>query len=273
VTVDPRAEAPADLVVSWDQTNDTLHPYERTVLADRPLAYWPLYRVRRHRSVLDLTQNGYDGHAIGNWPTQQENAQGAQPRGAFFNGESYVETDRKPPIDLRKGFTVESWAKVLGGPEFQSVFTSRWVLASNTDQEQCFGFTLYAGADDRWQIWTGSGEYGVNWQKLVGTKPVERHRWTHVAASFRPDANQADAVRTIRGEVTLYVDGRRVASERQQLSLEEFEWPARIGAAEFVPRSLTSWLFRGELRDVALYDGVLAPERIAAHATSGRDAT
>jgi hypothetical protein len=53
------------------------------------------------------------------------------------------------------------------------------------------------------------------------------------------------------------------------MSLEDFAWPARIGAAEFVPRSLTSWLFVGELRDVAIYDHVLPPERVQRHAEEG----
>ena len=38
------------------------------------MAYWPLYHVRRNRRVLDLTQHGYDGQAIGNWPAELNEA-------------------------------------------------------------------------------------------------------------------------------------------------------------------------------------------------------
>ena len=260
---------PEDLQLSWDQTQANLHAYEQLVLADKPLAYWPLYRVRRHRAVLDLTQNGFDGQAIGNWPDQLSDVHASQPRGAYFDGESYIESDRKPPIDLRTGFTIESWAKVDGGPEYQSIFTSRWVLSSLTDQQQCFGFTLYAGADDKWQFWSGSGEYGALWTELVTPVAVQRRRWTHVTASFDPHDKQADS-RAVTGTVRMFIDGVKVAEADHKMSLEDFEWPARIGAAEFVPKSLTSWLFQGELRDVALYDHVLDPMKISLHAKNGR---
>ena len=265
--------APEGLLLAWEETTDKLHDYERLILSDEPLAYWPLYRVRRHRAVLDLTQNGFDGHAIGNWPTELSDVQASQPRGAYFDGESYVESDRKPPVDLRTGFTLESWACVAGGPEYQAIFTSRWVLASNTDYEQCFGVTLYAGDNDRWQCWTGPGEYGKNWDQLHAPTPIQRNRWTHVAASFEPDAEQEDATHAIVGTLRFYVDGKAVAEANHTLSLEDFEWPARIGAAEFVPKSLTSWLFRGELRDVAVYDHVLPAQRVRIHAEQGRSAT
>ncbi|QDT70038.1 hypothetical protein MalM25_29830 [Planctomycetes bacterium MalM25] len=122
-------------------------------------------------------------------------------------------------------------------------------------------------------MWTGSGEYGENWQQLHGPDDLTRDRWTHVAASFEPDAGQEEAFGAVEGVVRLFVDGQQVAEARRRMSLEDFEWPARIGAAEFVPQSLTSWLFRGELRDVALYDHVLDPTRIELHSEQGRSAT
>lgn len=267
--VDENALAPDGLLFSWDDTTAELHPYERLVLSDDPLAYWPLYRVRRHRAVLDLTQHGFDGYAIGNWPKELNDVHASQPRGAYFDGESYIESDRKPPLDLRTGFTIESWARVSGGPEFQSVFTSRWVLESHTEKEQCFGFTLYAGKNDRWQFWTGSGEFGKNWDQLHADSKVSRNQWTHVAASFEPDPGQDDVKESLTGVARVFVNGELVGEARHTMSLVDFAWPARIGAAEFVPQSLTSWLFVGELRDVAIYDHVLPPERVQRHAEEG----
>ena len=55
---------PADVVRSWAEVEASLTEPQRLVLSDRPIAYWPLYRVRRNRRVLDLTQHGFDGQAI-----------------------------------------------------------------------------------------------------------------------------------------------------------------------------------------------------------------
>ncbi len=257
--------APDKLARDWSEVERGYHPYEQLVLSRDPLAYWPLEHVRRNRRVLDLTQHGFDGQAIGDWPFETETTATAlkEERGVRFNGKSYIEPDRKPPVDLERGFTVESWAKVQGGPEFQSIFTSRWVWASNTPTQQCFGFTLYAGDDDRWEFWSGSGEYGKNWQELISPQKLSRDEWTHVAATFTP--TRVKTSQHVDGVVRLYVNGQEVA-------LMDFEWPARIGAAEFVPRSLTSWLFNGELRDVALYNYVMTAEQLGEHHKVGRDA-
>lgn len=266
-----QADQTPEMLVGWGQVVDKFHPYEQLVLSDRPLAYWPLYRVRRNRRVLDLTQNGFDGQAIGNWPSELSDASGTQVRGAFFDGESYIEPDSKPPVDLASGFTIEGWARLLGGPEFQSVFTSRWVFESNTPNQQCFGFTLYAGDDDCWQFWSGSGEYGAVWQALVAPVKIDRQRWTHVAATFTP--RRVEKSQFVEGLVELFVDGQKVGEDTHRLSLMDFEWPARIGAAEFVPKSLTSWLFHGELRDIALYDYPLPPAKLQQHQEAGQTAT
>ncbi|WP_197531206.1 LamG domain-containing protein [Posidoniimonas corsicana] len=264
-------EHPGDIVRDWSQVTDRFHPYEQVVLGDRPVAYWPLMHVRRNRRVLDLTQHGFDGQSVGAWPSESKAVALTQERGAYFDGGCYIEPDTKPRVDLTNGFTIEGWANVTGGPEYQSVFTSRWVLGAGTSTQQCFGFTLYAGADDRWQFWSGSGEYGAGWQALTSDEPLERHRWTHVAARFRP-LREAEG-QWVEGAVELYVDGELAAEGVHRMSLIDFEWPARIGAAEFVPKSLTSWLFQGELRDIALYDYPLDDTQLQAHHKRGRGAT
>ncbi len=262
--------APEKLARDWSEVERGYHPYEQLVLSRDPLAYWPLEHVRRNRRVLDLTQHGFDGQAIGDWPLETTAIELKEERGVRFNGKSYIEPDRKPPVDLQRGFTVESWAKVQGGPEFQSIFTSRWVWASNTPTQQCFGFTLYAGDDDHWEFWSGSGEYGKPWQELVSPQKLTRDEWTHVAATFTPTS--VEAGQHVDGVVRLYVNGQEIGHCEQRMSLMDFEWPARIGAAEFVPRSLTSWLFNGELRDVALYNYVMTAAQLGEHHQVGRDA-
>jgi hypothetical protein len=134
-----------------------------------------------------------------------------------------------------------------------------------------FGFTLYAGEGNQWEFWTGSGRRGELWQRLVSDAPVERDRWTYVVASFTP--GEKATVDDVEGVVRLYVNGGLVAEGTHHESLTDFEWPARIGAAEFVPRYLTSWLFKGRLRDIAVYGHPLAEARIAEHFAAGRAAS
>jgi Concanavalin A-like lectin/glucanases superfamily len=159
---------------------------------------------------------------------------------------------------------------VAGEPAFQSVFTSRWVFESNTPEQQCFGFTLYAGDDDHWQFWTGNGRQGEIWDQLRSTTKVDRERWTHVVATFVPTGKQTESV--VEGTVCIYANGKRIADGVHEISRTDFEWPARIGAAEFVPKNLTSWLFKGHLRDVAIYDYPLNAEAIEVHRRSGQSA-
>jgi hypothetical protein len=272
--------APAGVVAQWDQVEARLSDYQRLVLGDKPLAYWPIHRVRRNRRVLDLSQHGFDGQPIGNWAAELSDDElsdselsdgGSAGQGAYFNGESYIEPDRKPPVDPRRGYAIEGWASVEGGPEFQAVFTSRWVLRSHEPDCQMFGFTLYAGEEDKWQFWTGSGRRGELWQRLVSDASVERGKWTHVVASFTPSVTDVPTdADDVGGVVRLYVNGQQVAEGVHFESLTDFEWPARIGAAEFVPRYLTSWLFKGRLRDVALYDYPLATPSVERHYRAGR---
>jgi hypothetical protein len=92
--------------------------------------------------------------------------------------------------------------------------------------------------------------------------------------TFEPEDEAAEGMtaETIQGTVRIYADGALVAQGVHEMSLLDFEWPARIGAAEFVPNSLTSWLFRGQLRDIAVYDYPLDAARIRAHFQAGKSA-
>lgn len=258
------------IITEWSDIEKRLSKYQQLVLGDRPLAYWPLYRVRKNRRVLDLTQNGHDGLPIGNWPAELDGdgESDESGRGVYFNGESYVEPDRKPPVKLQNGFAIEGWAKPEGPAQYQAIFTSRWVLESYTPNQQCFGMTLYAGDTNRWEFWTGLGKRGQFWNVMESPQEIARKEWTHVVGVFTPTA--AGAPGFMHGVGRLYVNGEEVLQLEQDVSLTDFDWPARIGAAEFVPRYLTSWLFKGYLSDIALYGYPLEPQRIKEHFQVGQ---
>jgi hypothetical protein len=257
------------IVEDWSKVEERLSPYQRLILADRPLAYWPLHNVRKNRRVLDLTQNGHDGLPIGNWPSEVDAQQTDDSgRGVYFNGECYIEPDRKPPIKVESGFAVEGWAKPEGPPQYQAIFTSRWVLASHTPNQQCYGVTLYAGDTDRWEFWTGRGRHGDFWNVMESPETIDRSQWTHLAATFTPTSGGASGYQ--RGVARLYVNGKLSLEMDQETPLTDFDWPARIGAAEYVPRYLTSWLFKGYLADIAVYGYPLEAARVQEHYKAGQ---
>jgi hypothetical protein len=259
---------PGDIVANWADVELRFTDYQRAILRDRPLAYWPLENVRRNRRVLDLSQNGFDGLAIGNWPTELSEEEVREP-GTYFNGESYIESDRKPPVDVRTGFSVEAWAQPAGGPEYRAIFSSRWVYDSHMPTQQCFGYTIYAGDTNRWEFWTGPGRHGRFWNVIESPAEMQASRWTHVVGTFTP--LKEEGTERARGMSRLYVNGKLSIEHEHEVSLADFEWPARIGASEYVPRYLTSWLFKGSLRDVAVYDYPLAPETVDSHHREGND--
>jgi len=257
------------IVQQWQQVEERLSDYQRLVLSDRPLAYWPLVQVQKNHRVLDLTQNGHDGLPIGNWPANLDDVvTDPTGRGVYFNGECYIEPDRKPPIRIQDGFAVEAWAKPQGPPQFQAIFTSRWVLSSGTPSQQCFGITLYAGDTNCWKFWTGRGRYGEAWNVLESPGTINRDEWTHVVGVFTPQGSVSPG--NFLGKVHLYVNGRQVIEDVHDASVTDFEWPARIGAAEYVPRYLTSWLFKGFISDVAIYGYPLDATSIKKHYERGK---
>jgi hypothetical protein len=142
------------------------------------------------------------------------------------------------------------------------------VRESYTPNQQCFGMTLYAGDTNRWEFWTGQGRLGHFWNVMESPGEIQREAWSHVVGVFTP-TGEADPG-FLRGVGRLYVDGREVLEMEQEVSLIDFDWPARIGAAEFVPRYLTSWLFKGYLSDVAIYGYPLEPKRIREHYEVGK---
>jgi hypothetical protein len=265
------ARGPLEHVVhDWREIESRLSKYQQLVLSDRPIAYWPLYRIRKNRRVLDLTQNGHDGLPIGNWPTELKAGDESDDsgRGVYFNGERYIEPDRKPSINLQSGFTIEGWAKPEGPAEYQAIFTSRWVVSSYTPNQQCYGVTLYAGDTNRWEFWTGRGRLGEFWNVMETPETIDRSAWTHVVGVFTPTESKEPGF--LRGVGRLYVNGKQALELDQEVSLTDFDWPARIGAAEFVPRYLTSWLFKGYLSDISLYGYPLEVERIQKHFEVGQ---
>jgi len=127
---------------------------------------------------------------------------------------------------------------------------------------------LYAGDVDRWEFWTGTGKHA--WNVMESPQTIDRTAWTHVVGVFTPKENTSPGF--LRGTARLYVNGKLALEAEHEVSLTDFDWPARIGAAEYVPRYLTSWLFKGYLSDIAVYGYPLEAKRIREHFKVGKPA-
>ncbi len=253
---------PTVAVANWKSIEGAYSEYEKVVLRDDPVAYWPLAHVTRNSRVLDITQNGFDGRAVGPWPPWQED-EWPPDSVATFDGVRYIEIPDKPPIDRRSGFTVEAWAKPWGVAGHGAVFTSRWIVQGRTPQEQCLGFVLYFSQDGHWQFWTGSGRYGMSWRRVQADERTPLDEWTHVVATFDDPEEVGGLV--LRGMVSIFINGKKIVSKQREIAIHEFAWPARIGASEDVPKAPTAWMFKGQIRDVAVYNYPLSLARIRSH--------
>ncbi len=70
----------------------------------------------------------------------------------FDGSNDYVEVPYASAINPTS-YTVSAWAKVEGGSgTWRSVITSRSITGSNDK-----GYIIYAGDNDTWQFWTGTG--------------------------------------------------------------------------------------------------------------------
>ena len=101
-------------------------------------------------------------------------------------------------------------------------------------------------ADGRVGFFIENGRYDV-W--ITSEEPIADGRWHHLAASWSP--NSAD----------LYLDGRRVAWERESRELLQGTLPdLRVGG---VPQDKSHASFKGEIDEVAAWDRALTEIEIA----------
>ncbi len=222
-----------------------LGDYDQQVLADRPVAYWPLSeefgRVahdvagEHHGRVLGAAQRQNDG-----WPC------------LALDGRGLIEVPYDPALNP-KAFSVEAWVKPSSGDGYGAVISSRDGRIRN-------GFILYSAPEDRSEFWVGDGQQ--NWQTVDATRDTVG-TWTHVAASFEPKDNCLAGI--CRGIQRLYVNGQLVAEDHDAEYLPHEEQPhaLRIGAG--ANEKEPDYFLHGKIARVAVYDRVLPSETIRSH--------
>lgn len=139
--------------------------------------------------------------------------------------------------------TVSVWAKVEGGAgTYRSPVTSRTYLAGTQ------GYILYAGMDNRWQFWTGSGT--GNWHTLGGPLVVE-NQWTQVVGTFD----------SATGTKQMYVNGQLYGSVPGAYA--PLTASANVLAIGAGGDGGDSFRFNGKLDEVAVYGRPLSRAEIA----------
>ncbi len=232
--------------------------YTNLVLADHPIAYWPL------REVTGLTAQdlvvGHDGLCRGNIQRPDDDSP------LRLDGkDDFVEVPYSEELSGEGSFSVEFWAKLKVHPDrFQSVLCCR-----DRQHQRLSGFVIYS-TPDGWQFWTGSGVSGDMWHHGPALGSV-RDGWTHVIAVFDAEGKAASGQATV-GRKRLFVDGQCVDASEEMLVrfARNSRRPLRIGAG-------TTWRFQpaflcdGMIADVAIYDRALAEGVITKHFAVGRE--
>jgi hypothetical protein len=159
---------------------------------------------------------------------------------AFDGADDYVNVAYHSGLNPTNAFTVELWAYVTGGAgSYRSPVTSR-----NSNR----GYILYAGSDDNWQFWIGSG---IGYYKLRSGVPVELETWTHLAA-----------VHDDGGTMTLYINGEVAGSPLTGVTFAANDAaPLYLGAGKTDGTS-PDFYFPGQLDDVRIWRAALSANTI-----------
>jgi hypothetical protein len=142
-------------------------------------------------------------------------------------------------------FTLEAWANVTGKAN-----TWRTVAGSRANITGTLGgYNIYAGIDNTWQFWLGTG--GANW--LVVTGGAVTPGWHHLAGTY--DGTRA----------RFYVDGALIHSTVATLRQNTVQ-RLTIGMND----GGTDYPFAGLIDDVAVYNVALQSTTVQQHFTLGK---
>ncbi|MEM9454147.1 MAG: LamG domain-containing protein [Myxococcota bacterium] len=166
----------------------------------------------------------------------------AQPLALLLaNDTDYLEVPHAERLSPSR-FTISCWVNVSGGGGTKR---SPVTCSSTSAPDDYRGYLLYAGDDNLWQFWLGTG---AGWSVVSGPA-VSLSQWTHLAATY-------DGL-TMR----FYVDGELIGSQASSFAKNPAQ-PLYIGTGE--ASSSPAFPFPGRVAEVALWDHVRAHEQIAA---------
>ncbi|MCD4727365.1 MAG: hypothetical protein K8R46_06880, partial [Pirellulales bacterium] len=225
--------------------------YVRGVLADKPLAYWPLNEPAQARRFMDHSGNGFHGRAVGEVQAGRPGPLSSESRSVEFDGQGHIDVGRHDQFSLVNGFTVEAWilaehstnpTRVISADNAvpDSTMRTGWGLGHVVEPHDtfangfpCLVFTAYMVKD-----------------ATFNTVVTPASRWMHVAVVF--DRNNI---------AHLFQNGRPRSSV-------DVGGPAKVGPAWLSIGALSNkgqFCWKGRLAHVAVYPRELSEERIHEH--------
>jgi hypothetical protein len=218
------------------------------VLADSPVAYWPLDESAGVVATDVIGTN--DGAVINGASLGQPGAITGDAGTSYgFSQPQSQKVEVPYSADLNPtSFTVEVWAMVNGGSSYRSPLTSRDDLPQR-------GFIFYCQPNNSWEFWTGSGEQTgwatINW----GQGAVSFGDWYHLVGTYDGTTK------------SFYVNGQLVGSQNLVIAPNQ-QRVLRIGAGA-TDADPGSFFFQGGIDEVAIYDHVLSVKQIVNHYAAG----
>ncbi|MCW8890911.1 MAG: LamG domain-containing protein, partial [Sedimenticola sp.] len=211
--------------------------------------------------VVDGSGFGHNGTAINGATTSNSSpARSGDPGtcsyGVYDGRNDYVSVPHTNALNP-DSFSISLWARVDGGSRsWRSPITSRG--HSGADR---YGYNLYAGTNNRWQFWTGTGgTAGNTWNILTG--PAVTSGWTHLVATFEKGSDAGSG--TWRGVKRFYVNGALVATDANAYyrpMSSGYAANLTIGAGG---QNGSSYRFNGAVDEVRVYNGVLDNSAVSA---------
>ncbi len=201
------------------------------------VAYWD-FNEKAGDTASDVSGNGHDGKLLGDPQWTKDGKFGGALE--FDQAEDEVNVPFHKDLN-QETFTICAWANAATGGTGH-----RAVVSSRADFPQR-GFIFYATPQNTWQFWIGAGEN--HWKSAQGPA-VNLDKWDHLAGTYTD------------GNHKFYVNGEFAAEQNFDISVnpnEEF----LIGAGGN-ERAQHTYLFKGIIDEVRLYDRVLDEDEIAA---------
>jgi hypothetical protein len=177
----------------------------------------------------------------------------------FDGSNDYVEVPYASAINPTS-YTVSAWAKVEGGSgDWRSVITSR---SNDTSGSNDKGYTIYAGDNDTWQFWTGTGtgtnSGGGSWHQINSGVSVYPggNGWAFLTATYDGTT------------MKFYVNGVQKGGNLDASAHKNTTEPMRIGAGK-TEVTAPDYYFNGKIDEVAIWNEALGSAEITALYNSG----
>jgi hypothetical protein len=232
--------------------------YRSAVLADRPLAYWPM--TEKFGSAIKDASGHERGLRLFNEPAlgvagplKKDPATGMDLDGLNEHGETAGDLD----FVGREPFSVEAWIEPQRGVNTYQRVLSNEFFALNVPRS---GWDLYnnprLGAGFEWFGFRGQKQAAV---AVKSARALPLNTYTYVVGTFDGAA------------LRLYVNGALVDTKRLKATaqLRPIPYPLTVGRIAGLPRDF----YRGALAQVAIYGHDLSAARVGAHYRAARHPT